>query len=166
MKPKMIVTAALLLFVVVSLAAVVVKEVRGGGAEVTAPVSVSEGGAIGEAAEKAHYVVYYFHGNMRCRTCNVIESQSRNAITTMFATQLESGDMAWKEVNIDMAENAHFRDDFQLAFQSVVLTEERSGKTVRWENLTDVWRKVHGSPLEFEEYVVQSTIEFMAGGAI
>ena len=170
MKPKVIVTAALLLFVGISLAAIVVKEM---GAEPppaasTAPESeaLSPSAALpAEAQEDAQYVVYYFHGNVRCQTCTAIENQSHETITTMFADQLGSGELEWRAVNYDTPENAHFRDDLQLAFQSVVLAEERAGKIVRWDNLSDVWTKIHESPQEFEEYVVDSTVTFMAGGA-
>jgi hypothetical protein len=170
MKPKAIVTAALLLFVGISLAAIVANEMAAEPASAAAtasgPDATSSTEALPvEAQEGAHYVVYYFHGDVRCQTCTAIESQSHDAITTMFADQLGSGELEWRLVNYDTPENAHFRDDFQLAFQSVVLAEERDGKIVRWENLADVWTKIHESPQEFEQYLVDSTVTFMAGGA-
>lgn len=170
MKPKVIVTAALLLFVGISLAAIAVKEMGGEPAPAAARAPGPEApppteALPAEAQEEAHYVVYYFHGNMRCQTCTAIENQSHAAITTMFADQLGSGELEWRLVNYDAPENAHFREDLQLAFQSVVLAEERGGKIVRWENLWDVWTKIHDSPQEFEEYVVDSTVTFLAGDA-
>ncbi|MEQ8819430.1 MAG: nitrophenyl compound nitroreductase subunit ArsF family protein [Sumerlaeia bacterium] len=175
MKPKVIVTAALLLFVGISLAAIVVKEMGAEPAPAAATPSVPDAASPAEARtaealpseapEETRFVVYYFHGNLRCKTCTNIENQSHDAITTMFADQLASGELEWRLVNFDTPEYEHFRDDFQLAFQSVVLAEERGGKIVRWENLADVWTKILGSPREFEEYVVDSTVTFMAGGA-
>lgn len=169
MNLKVIVTSALLLFVGISLAAIVVKEMRNGPAPVAAstsePDAASKPEATVDAQEESHYVVYYFHGDVRCKTCTAIENQSHDAITTMFADQLGSGELEWRLVNYDTPENAHFRDDFELAFQSVVLAEKRGGKIVRWENLDDVWTKIHESSEEFEAYVVDSTASFMAGGA-
>jgi hypothetical protein len=169
MKPKVLISAVLLLFVGVSLAAIVAKEMTAQPESTAAAASQPNAHSPdqappAQAQEEAHYVVYYFHGNVRCKTCTAIENQSHNAITTMFADQLGSGELEWRLVNYDTPENAHFRDDFQLAFQSVVLAEERDGTIVRWENLADVWTKIHESPQEFEEYVVDSTVTFMAGG--
>ena len=167
MKPKVIVTIALLCFVGISLAAIVVKEMRSEPAPVVAqapePEAPSSAITSPETQEESHYVVYYFHGNKRCRTCTAIENQSHDAVTTMFADQLESGAMEWRLVNFDKPENEHFVQDFELAFQSVVLVEERGEEVLRWENLADVWTKINGSPQEFEEYVVESTADFMAG---
>ncbi|MDK2970739.1 MAG: hypothetical protein PWP23_494 [Candidatus Sumerlaeota bacterium] len=165
MKSKVIVTSALLLFVGISLAAIVVKEMGRESAPVAAPETASPPDAAVQAQEEGRYVVYYFHGDVRCQTCQTIEQQSHDAIATMFADQLDSGELEWRLVNYDKPENAHFRDDFQLAFQSVVVAEERDGRIVRWKNLADVWTKVHDTPQEFEEYVVDSTASFMAGGA-
>jgi hypothetical protein len=169
MKPRLIVAAALLFFVGFSLATIVVKETRSAptlvvavASEPSAPAKVS---ATVETQEQVHYVVYYFHGNVRCKTCTAIENQSHDVITTMFSDQLGSGELEWRLVNYDTPENAHFRDDFQLAFQSVVLAEERDGRIIRWENLADVWTKIHESPREFEQYVVDRTATFMAGVA-
>ncbi|MCB2156482.1 hypothetical protein KQI84_16525 [bacterium] len=169
MKPKAIITAALLLFVGISLAAIVVKEMRSEPAPIESTATVqtkTEAQSTNEpikALEETHFVVYYFHGNVRCTTCNAIEKQSRDAISTMFADQLDAGDMEWRLVNYDEPENTHFRDDFELAFQSVILTEERGDTILRWKNLPDIWTKIHETPQEFEEYVVENTVDFMAG---
>jgi hypothetical protein len=167
MNPKRIVTVALLLFVGLCLGAIVVKEMRAEPASAAAPsAGTSPRAPMPARAEGAvHYVVFYFHGNMRCKTCKDIENQSRDAITSTFAGQIGSGALEWRSVNFDTPENKHFRDDFDLAYQSVIVAEERDGRIVRWENLADVWTKIHESPKEFEDYVVDRTASFLAGGS-
>ena len=47
--------------------------------------------------------------------------------------------LAWQAVNLDEPENAHFADDFQLSFGTVVVAETRGDRAVRWKNLEKVW---------------------------
>lgn len=156
MRLKRAITAVLLAFVGLSLAAIVVKEVRRPAAPPTPSANA--------AAEASHVVAFYFHGNMRCPTCKAIEAQSQEAIGKYFADQLKSGELEWRLVNYDSPENEHFRDDFQISFQSVILTEEAGGRVSRWKNLVDVWTKIHEPPPEFEQYVVDETSAFLVGG--
>ena len=44
-----------------------------------------------------------------------------------------------RAVNLDEPENAHFAEDFQLTFGTVVVAENREGHAVRWKNLEKVW---------------------------
>lgn len=170
MKTKGIVTAVLLLFVGASLAAMVVKEMRGEPAPVEASnpaeveTAVLAGGGGTEAQAESQLVAYYFHGNARCYTCITIEKQAAKAITETFSAELEEGTLEWRVVNISKPENKHFINDFQLVSQSVVLVEERGDEVVRWNNLQRVWELVR-NPVEFEEYIFESTVDFMAGSA-
>src|SRR5690606_31216827 len=139
MKPQVMVTTALLFFVGLCLVTLVMKEMQSQPAPILATAATTEMApaatqALNDVpdAEEARFVAYFLHGNVRCQTCIDIETYSHEAITTVFADQLKSGKLEWRTVNYDTPENAHFRDDFQLAFQSVVLAEERDGKIVRW----------------------------------
>jgi len=153
MKPKIVVTAALLAFVAFSIAAIALKEIR---AQDVAPAQAAT-----QPNETDRFVAYYFHGSARCPTCNAIEAQATAAFQRHFGPQLGDGRLEWRVANYEAPEYAHFRTDFQLAFQSLVLVEQRDGKVARWKNLADVWQKVH-EPEEFERYVVESTSDFMA----
>jgi hypothetical protein len=83
-------------------------------------------------------VVYYFHRTARCSTCLSMETWTRQAVA-----KANSGHPAvpleWRAVNLDEPENAHFADDFQLTFGTVVVAETRAGQIVRWKNLDKVW---------------------------
>jgi hypothetical protein len=163
MNPKMLLSMLLGGFVIFSLGVMVGKETRGKAAT-SAPMEADAPAVETVDPDSVRFVAYYFHGNVRCTTCNTIEARSESAITNFFAEALESGELRWEEVNYDTPENAHYRKDFELAHQSLVLVEEKGGKPVRWEMLHDVWLKVQDSPAIFEQYVVDSTIAFMAGG--
>lgn len=156
MQLKRAVTAVLLAFVGVSIAAIVVREARRPEPPPTAASTT--------ASESAHVVAYYFHGSIRCTTCEAIEAQSQEAIAKFFPDQLKTGELEWRIINYDEAEHEHYREDFQLSFQSVVLAEESAGKVLRWRNLVDVWTKINEPAPEFEQYIVDETSTFLLGG--
>lgn len=112
------------------------------------------------SAQTPRFVVYYFHGNVRCATCRKLEAYSEEAITTGFADQLERGALAYRAVNIDEDQNKHFIQDFQLTNKSVVVVEYREGEVARFENLNEIWQRVRDKD-DFLEYVRSSTREFI-----
>ena len=84
-------------------------------------------------------IVYYFHGRKRCMSCRTIEGYTNDAIQTYFGEQLENGRLEWLVRNYVNPEYAHFKDDFQLYTQSVVLVDMNGDQMVRWKNLNEVW---------------------------
>jgi hypothetical protein len=84
-------------------------------------------------------VAFYFHGNFRCDNCRRIEQFSREAIDKYFSEQLKTQRLTFKVINIDLPENEHFINDYQLYTRSLVIAEFKNGKQVRWKNLTKVW---------------------------
>ncbi len=111
----------------------------------------------------AKVVVYYFHGNFRCKTCRTIEAYSEEAITKGFADQLASGRLTWRVVNTDEPENKHFVQDFELVTKSLVLVEYLDDKVTRHENLKQVWQLVRDKE-RFLDYVRTATREFLSKG--
>ncbi|MDX2176420.1 MAG: nitrophenyl compound nitroreductase subunit ArsF family protein [Candidatus Sumerlaeia bacterium] len=159
MNAKSFATAALLAFVAATIGAAILKEFRAAPAP---PAAERRARPAGGTAEPL-YAAYYFHGNIRCETCTTIEELSSSTLERAFAAELDSGRLEWRLVNYDEPANEHFREDFQLAFQSLVLVEERGGAVARWTNLKDVWVHVQDTPEEFGDYVVSASREFMGG---
>lgn len=122
-----------------------------------APVASGE-----SAVEKPQLVVYYFHGNVRCRTCNLIESYANEVVTDHFGTLLEEGIVEWKAVNVHKPENQHFMKDYELVSQSVVLSRRENGKESQWRKLDRVWELVGNKPA-FQDYVRKETASVLAG---
>ena len=105
-------------------------------------------------------VAYYFHGNLRCRTCRTIEAYSEEAIRSEFADELASGRLAWHVVNVEEPENKHFVKEFELVTRSLVLADYEDGEVTRWENLKQVWQLVRDKE-RFLDYVNSSTRKFL-----
>ena len=85
-------------------------------------------------------IAYYFHGNMRCYSCNILEQYSRQAIEENFQDQLTSGRLVFKTVNVQEKANDHFMKDYGLYSQSLVLSLVENGKEKKFKNLTMVWQ--------------------------
>jgi hypothetical protein len=85
-------------------------------------------------------IAYYFHGNMRCYSCNILEQYSRQAIEENFQDELASGRLVFKTVNVQEKANDHFMKDYGLYSQSLVLSLVENGKEKKFKNLTMVWQ--------------------------
>lgn len=113
-----------------------------------------EAPASGQAqrVEQSKTRVYYFHGNMRCKTCKKIEALTKKTLEEGFAAQLKDGSVELQVVNVDETENEHFVEDYQLATRSVVVSQIKQGKETKWRRLDKVWQLVHDEPA-FSDYL-------------
>jgi hypothetical protein len=119
------------------------------------------GAAIAEDAEEERRVIlYYFHGERRCKTCLAIEANAKAAVSSHFSAQLESGELAFQTVNYDEPENEHFIKDYGLVSSSLVLVELMDGKPAGHEVLQKAWTLARNKP-GFEHYVRQSVLEYL-----
>ncbi|MEJ2720780.1 MAG: nitrophenyl compound nitroreductase subunit ArsF family protein [bacterium] len=162
MKAKTVVTSVLLAFVAISIVFLVVKETR----SPRAPAVVAEpAGGSGSTATKipdSKLIVYYFHGTKRCNTCRTIEAYTEEAVRSGFPTQLETGRIVWRPVNVDEPENEHFVEDYGLTTRTVVLVDVEQGHEEKWTKLDRVWDLV-GDKDAFIDYITKNTGEYLAG---
>ncbi len=98
-------------------------------------------------------VVYYFHGETRCFTCNNIEKRTAALVRSAFASELAEGRLRFEVVNFDHPDHRHFRKDFDLAFSTVVV--QSAGEGQPFKNLDDVWKLVRAEDDGFETYLVR-----------
>lgn len=114
------------------------------------------------SAEQPRVVtVYYFHGETRCETCLAIEAATERVVHERFADELAAGTLRYEAVNYDASAGRHFRDDYDLAFGSVVV--QGVGEARPWENLAEVWSLIHDDPAKFEAYLIEHITPMIAG---
>jgi len=154
-KIKLIVTILLLVFVAASLVALFMKGSGESDAERVTENATADNGA-------TKIIAYYFHGNARCKTCLTIEMYALEAIESGFPEALKSGRIDFTSVNLEIAENEHFIDDFQLAARTIVLERIVDGERKDYVNLTRVWELV-GNKEAYVTYVQDETGKFMNG---
>jgi hypothetical protein len=75
------------------------------------------------------FVATYFHGTVRCTTCQQIEALSAKAIQNNFVEELKTGTLAWQEINVEKSENQHFIKDYQLFTKSLIISEMKEVRT-------------------------------------
>ncbi|MFH2203508.1 MAG: nitrophenyl compound nitroreductase subunit ArsF family protein [Elusimicrobiota bacterium] len=103
-------------------------------------------------ADSPRVIAYYFHGTARCYTCKKLEAYSEAALKAAFATELKTGSLEWRTVNIDEKKNQHFIKDYQLFTKALIVSVLADGKQLRWKNLDQIWQLV-GDQEAFTEYV-------------
>lgn len=142
---KKILTILLLVLVVFSIIAMVAREMKSSKTDGAESGMNIENSAV--PVSKDTVVVYYFHGNQRCMTCNKIEELTKQAISGKYSAQIADGKVVMRSVNVESSENEHFIKDFQLSIRSVVM--QKDGK---YEKFDDVWSLV-GEPDKFATYI-------------
>ncbi len=105
-------------------------------------------------------LVTYFHATARCMSCLKIEDLTNATMTTRFADPIAEKRVVWRVVNVDEPENNHFMKDYGLYTKSVVVSEVKDGKEIRWKNLDEVWQLL-GDPPAFQGYVEREVRAFL-----
>lgn len=112
----------------------------------------------GSVPEKGAVSVTYYHRTVRCPACETIEAWAKTAV----APDVEAGRVTWRTVNLDEPANGHFVDQYSLSAQSVVFSEVKAGKEVRWKNIEKVWDLLDDEAA-FHSYVKGELETFLAG---
>jgi hypothetical protein len=99
-------------------------------------------------------MVYYFHGDRRCRTCLGIQAGVEQTIRERFGAEVAAGKLKFREVNYDQDANKALALQFQISFSSMVVARIKGGKTLEWENCDKVWEYAH-EPKPLAAYVAE-----------
>ena len=99
-----------------------------------------------------HLAVYYFHGNVRCPTCEAIEAQTLSVVEKDFAQELESGELTWRILNYEDPASSDLAAEFDVHMANVVLVKMSGEKQLNWRRLDKVWALVGDKP-EFAKFV-------------
>ncbi len=115
--------------------------IRSSGGIATSAASPAQGQSLRDGL-----IVYWFHSNVRCPTCEAIESQSHETVRTDFALQLASGEMAWEVVNYQEPAASELAKKFDVHMAVVVLARMKDGRIEEWNRLDEVWGLVGDKP--------------------
>lgn len=156
LKPKSLVTIALIAFVSISIITLVMNE----RSSKSAASDTQTNSAVSTVEDRV--VVYYFHGNARCVTCRTIESYAREAVATVFPAQLSDGSVEFQVINVETPSTYHFIEDYQLYAPSVVVARFENDTQATWKNLDKVWR-LTGNKDAFVDYIRDEATAIMQG---
>lgn len=111
-------------------------------------------------ADNALIIVYYFHGTIRCATCQKIERLAQEAIEKRFVVEVAAKRLLFQPVNYDKPENAHFLDDYKLPCPSLVVVRQKEGRDEKWKLLDKTWKLVE-DPIGFNKYIESETSKLL-----
>jgi hypothetical protein len=140
MKPRTILTTALLAFVALTIAVMVAKELSRALARSDSETGAGQTRTPAPEEAAAKVVVYVFHRTVRCPTCLKVEEYTQEVLQTSFADRVADGSIECRVVDYEQPKNEHFREDFDLLGASVVVVRMRDGKTEKWDNLMEAVR--------------------------
>lgn len=154
MTPRNVTRWLLLAFVLVSAAYLATKSIRAANDWRPPEAAQAAEPATNAPAEKGptKVIAYYFHVSARCVTCRNIESYSKQVIHEKFSAELGDGSLEWKLVNVQLPENRHYIQDFQLFTKSLVLVLVKDGRQRDYKVLNDTWELV-GNKASMQKYV-------------
>jgi len=113
-----------------------------------------------QAVPATRVVATYFHHTLRCQTCLNIEALARYAVTEERAADVDSGLLAWRSVDFDLEENAHFAEEYDLEAPTLVIAMQDGDETVRWVRLDKVW-ELYEDVEAFDRYVGNALEEYL-----
>lgn len=96
--------------------------------------------------------VVYYHGDVRCMTCNKIERLIKKTVKENFEEDIKNGKIVFKSVNFDEKENEKFADKYNLFNQTLIITVNKNNKEVKWKNSEKIWELVSNEN-KFMNYV-------------
>jgi hypothetical protein len=105
-------------------------------------------------------IAYYFHVTVRCTTCRMIESYSREVVEQKFGTDIAKGRLEYKLVNLQLPENRHFVKDYQLFTKSLVLVRFDKGRQAEYRVLNNTWELV-GDKSAMQAYVEREVRDYL-----
>ncbi len=106
-------------------------------------------------------VVYYLHTTIRCVTCNQMEKLARELVNSRFADAIQSGRLAWQEV--DFQQNEDLARRFDVSSSCVVVAKVRNREIVDFRRLEEVWT-LADKPEQFNEYIAKAIAACLEGG--
>jgi hypothetical protein len=71
--------------------------------------------------QTAETMVYYFHYDHRCATCNAVEDVTKNSLNELYAGLVKDGKIAFQSVNLDEKEGEAIGEKLEVAGQELLI---------------------------------------------
>jgi hypothetical protein len=64
--------------------------------------------------------VYYFHGSIRCHTCDSVDENTHQYLKEFFLDKIEKGEIIYKSINIDENEREDLINKYEIYGQTLL----------------------------------------------
>ena len=102
-------------------------------------------------AEANKVEVFLFHATQRCPTCIAIGRFTGETVKERFQNELKSGQVEFREINIDLPENKGLAQKFQAGGSALYFNAIKDGVD-NIEQDTKVWSLI-GNTAQFKDYI-------------
>lgn len=106
-------------------------------------------------AENSKTVVYYFWNKPKCISCVKIEKYTKEVID-----EFNNKNIEYKVIDFGHKHNKHYVKKYGLYTKTVVLSEVKNGKELKYKNLTQIWTKLNNEKA-FKKYVRDEICKFI-----
>jgi LPS O-antigen subunit length determinant protein (WzzB/FepE family) len=96
--------------------------------------------------------VFMFHATQRCPTCIRIGQWTKATVEERFLEQLRSGEIEFREINIDLPENKELAEKFQAGGSALYINSIKDGQDNIVED-TMVWQLAGETSDKFKNYL-------------
>ncbi len=165
---KKIITIILGLFVLLSMAVLIYKEVTK--EQVATPVvnpvvtivatPIIKIKATTVISSKKWIDATYFMTTQRCYTCKLMERYIKESLSENFKIQMSDKKIQFQAINIDLPENKHYIKDYKLYTKSFVLSLKKDGKEEKWINCDKIWDLARNEQ-GFKKYIKEQVQTYM-----
>lgn len=105
-------------------------------------------------------VIYYFHTNYRCKTCNKFESLTKDVLEQDFKGFGDKGKIEFKLINIENEPNKHYIDEYKIVTKTLIMSLEEKKLELQWKNLNKIWELIRDDD-KFKNYIRQEIKMFL-----
>ena len=109
---------------------------------------------------KQTFIMYYFHGHLRCTTCKNMEKWAKHVMRIKFKNELKQGTIKFQAINYETKENEHFLDKYMISNKHIILSKIESGEEKSWKELDKIWIMVQDRPI-YETYIENEIKDFI-----
>lgn len=148
MKGKLILASVSLLFIAVIFSGYMMAASSNAN-KVASQDEVPADNRLNDGADKLE--IYYFHRTQRCSTCLSVGRYTKELIQQKFADKVEQGVIDFREINIDLPENAELVNKFQVGGQSLFINAIKDNQDSISQDI-NIWRLVR-SESQFKSYL-------------
>jgi hypothetical protein len=111
-----------------------------------------------QTAEKL--IVYYFHTEYRCWSCNQFENLTKEVLKESFQDQVVKGNIEFRPINVETDHNKHYIEDYKLITKSIILSLQKEKKQVEWKNMDKIWTLVRDAE-KFKIYIKEGIANYL-----
>ena len=101
--------------------------------------------------------VYYFHSNIRCKTCVAVDEHTHQLLKDLFPEQMKNGIIVFKSINVDEKGNEALIEKYKIWGQTMLFIK---GDTVV-DRTNDAFMNVLEEPDKWEGMVEEQVIRLL-----